>query len=313
MSDSPGPDGTYTSAHTGYLRAFGLWVKNHKIRAVLYAFLLYLIFELLTIPYLEIAGLRNKNPTRTALMDQRVAEAEDQGKTLKISSHWIQLSRIPRYALNAIIVSEDGTFYAHGGIDWFEVQESVERNLEEGRAARGASTITQQLAKNLYLSTSKTPMRKVKEVIITLLLENQLGKDRILELYVNLIEWGRGVFGIDAASKAYFGKSASDLTLDEAARLAAVIPSPLTHRPDSDSRYVLRRKQIVLSRLSARKTMTSSTNEETQPNTRQLDDSAEILFDRTGALQPEDSEQILFDTTGTPDLGDSSEGEPNGL
>jgi monofunctional biosynthetic peptidoglycan transglycosylase len=156
-------------------------------------------------------------------------------------------------------------------------------------------------------------MRKVKEVIITLLLENQLGKDRILELYVNLIEWGRGVFGIDAASKTYFGKSASDLTLDEAARLAAVIPSPLTHRPDSDSRYVLRRKQIVLSRLSARKTPMSSTNEETQPNPMQLDDSAEILFDTTGTLQPEDSAQIRFDTTGTPDLEDSSEGEPNGL
>ena len=214
--------------------------------------LLIVIIELATIPWLSIAGLNNGNPGPTALMKQRMDEAREEGKTLKVTQRWIALSKLPRHVIDAVIVAEDGTFYSHSGIDWFEVQESIEKNVRERRAARGASTITQQLAKNLYLSTSKDPVRKVKELIITLLLERQLGKNRILELYLNVIEWGRGIFGIEAASQAYFGKSASGLTLDEALRLAAVIPSPLRHRPDADTRYVMRRKEIVLRRLTAR-------------------------------------------------------------
>jgi monofunctional glycosyltransferase len=219
---------------------------------VLLLLLLVVLLELATIPWVSVAGLKNGNPGPTALMKQRAEEAREEGKTLKISQRWIALSKIPRHVVDAVIVAEDGTFYTHAGIDWFEVQESIEKNVKERRAARGASTISQQLAKNLYLSTSKDPVRKVKEVIITLLLEHQLGKNRILELYLNVIEWGRGIFGIEAASQAYFGKSASALTLDEALRLAAVIPSPLRHRPDVDSRYVTRRKEMVFRRLTAR-------------------------------------------------------------
>lgn len=211
-----------------------------------------MILELATVPWFSVAGLKSANPGPTALMTQRMDEAREDGKTLKIRQRWISLSKIPRHVIDAVIVAEDGTFYSHSGIDWFEVQESIERDLREHRAARGASTITQQLAKNLYLSTSKDPVRKVKEVIITLLMEHDLSKDRILELYLNVIEWGNGIFGIEAASEAYFGKSVAELTLDEAVRLAAVIPSPLRHRPDVDSRYVLRRKDIVLRRLTAR-------------------------------------------------------------
>lgn len=214
--------------------------------------MLLLIVELATIPWFSIADLKKGNPGPTALMKQRMEEAREEGKTLRIVQRWIPLAKLPRQVVDAVVVAEDGTFFSHSGIDWFEVQESIEKNVKEGRAARGASTITQQLAKNLYLSTSKDPVRKFKELIITLLLENQLGKNRILELYLNVIEWGRGIFGIEAASQAYFGKSASALTLDEALRLAAVIPSPLRHRPDTDSRYVTRRKDIVLRRLTAR-------------------------------------------------------------
>jgi monofunctional biosynthetic peptidoglycan transglycosylase len=227
-----------------------MWM--HKIRTVLFGLGIYIAAEVLTIPYLDIALLAYSNPEQTALMRQRLDEAEDQGKKLTISQRWIPASTVPRFALDAIVVAEDGTFFEHRGLDWFEIKESFERNFREGRAVRGASTITQQLAKNLYLSTSKTPVRKLKEVIITFLLERHLTKRRILELYVNVIEWGRGVFGIEAASRAYFGKSARALTFDEAVRLAAVIPSPLTHRPDANSRYVLRRKQIVLNRLHGR-------------------------------------------------------------
>jgi monofunctional biosynthetic peptidoglycan transglycosylase len=229
------------------------WARAHKVRALFLVVLLYLFFELATIPYFSIARLATENPQETALMRQRIDEAGTAGKTLKIAQRWIPLRKIPRQTLHAIVVAEDGTFYTHGGLDWFEIRASMERNVKEGRAARGASTITQQLAKNLYLSTAKTPLRKLKEVVITFLLESRLSKDRILEIYVNVIEWGRGIFGIDAASRAYFGKSASALTLDESLRLAAVIPSPLTHRPNSNSRYVLRRKQIVLNRMWGRR------------------------------------------------------------
>ena len=235
-------------------QALWQWVTRHKIRTIFLVLLLLCLVELATIPWFSVASLKAANPGPTALMKQRMEEARDEGKTLKITQRWIPLSKIPRSVIDAVVVAEDGTFFTHAGVDWFEVQESIEKNMRERRAARGASTITQQLAKNLYLSTSKDPVRKLKELIITFLLEHQLGKNRILELYLNEIEWGRGVFGIEAASQQYFGKSASTLSLDEAVRLAAVIPSPLRHRPDTDSRYVMRRKDIVLRRMTARYT-----------------------------------------------------------
>ncbi len=234
------------------LSSFGSWIRGHKFLAVLLVIGAFLLWEILTIPYFSIYSLKTTNPQETALMRQRMDEAEEAGKKLRISNRWISISRIPRQTLDAVIAAEDGTFYTHGGIDWFEVQESISKNIEEGRAARGASTITQQLAKNLYLSTSKSILRKLEEVVITLLMETHLTKTRILELYVNLIEWGPGVFGIDAAARTYFGKSASELTLDESLRLAAVIPSPLRHRPNGDSRYVSRRSRIVLNRMIGR-------------------------------------------------------------
>jgi monofunctional biosynthetic peptidoglycan transglycosylase len=234
------------------------WVGEHKIKTFLLVLLLILVAELSTIPWFGVPGLKTENPAETALMRQRKSEAEREGKPLKIVQRWIPLSRIPPHVINAVIVAEDGTFYSHGGFDWYEVQQSIEKNVQEKRPARGASTITQQLAKNLYLSTSKDPIRKAKEALITLLLEYHLEKSRILELYVNLIEWGRGILGIEAAAQTYFGKSASGLTVEEGARLAAVIPSPLRHRPDSDSRYTLRRTQIVLGRMSGRNFLSQS-------------------------------------------------------
>jgi monofunctional biosynthetic peptidoglycan transglycosylase len=253
---APGPVGPFRGAW--------LWVRSHKFKTALFLFGAFLLYELLTIPFIAILSLNSTNPTRTALMRQRIREAAAEEKPLKVVQTWIPLSRVPSYVQDAIVVAEDGTFFEHGGIDWFEVQESIEKNLDEGRAARGASTITQQLAKNLFLSTSKDPLRKLREAAITLLMEQTLSKRRILELYVNLIEWGRGVFGIEAASRTFFGKSASGLTLDEGARLAAVIPSPLRHRPDANSRYVLRRKAIVLGRMSARRQIPATTEEEEQ-------------------------------------------------
>jgi monofunctional glycosyltransferase len=253
------------------------WIRIHRIRTILIVVVLVIIAELATIPFFAIWNLSGENPGQTALMRQRLEEAEESGKPLKIVRQWIAISRLPRHLLDAVIVAEDGTFYRHSGIDWFEVQESFNRNMEEGRFARGASTITQQLAKNLYLSTSKDPVRKIKEVIITLLLEQQLSKQRILELYLNCIEWGRGIFGVEAAARTYFGKSAAMLSLDESTRLAAVIPSPLKHRPDQNTRYVLRRQQIVLRRMEARNFTDSTTSEETTSSLPQTRPSPESI------------------------------------
>jgi len=245
QSSSPTP-GSSPPAPTGEGRHRRLfrWFLAHKVKSALLVLLGFVVIEALTIPYFSIARLKTENPRETALMRQRISEAEREGKPLKIFQHWVPLSHLPRQLIDAIIVAEDGTFYTHGGVDWFEVKESIEKNVKERRAARGASTITQQLAKNLFLSTSKDPIRKAKELVITLLLERFLTKDRILEIYLNSIEWGRGIFGIEAASQAYFGKPASSLSLEESLRLAAVIPSPLRHRPNSDTKYITRRKSI---------------------------------------------------------------------
>jgi len=228
------------------------WIRQHKVLTILAIPALLLLWEVITIPFFGIYALKSTNPEETALMQQRIEEAEENGKKLKIAHRWIPIGRVPRHTLDAIVAAEDGTFYAHSGIDWFEVQESINKNIEEGRAVRGASTITQQLAKNLYLSTSKTFLRKFEEIVITLLMEWRLSKQRILELYINVIEWGPGVFGIETAARTYFGKSASELSLDESLRLAAVIPSPLRHRPNSGNAYVARRARIVHGRMLAR-------------------------------------------------------------
>ena len=228
------------------------WIRAHRLRTAVLLFLFLVAAELATIPWFDIARLRRENPVTTALMRQRAEEALAAGKAYRVTQRWVTLERIPRTVVDAVVVAEDGTFFTHGGVDWFEVRESIAKDIRERRAARGASTITQQVAKNLFLSTSKDPVRKLKELIITELLEHELSKERILEIYLNIIEWGPGVFGIEAAAETYFGKPASALTLDEGARLAAVIPSPLRHRPDGEGRYVSRRTGIVLGRMEAR-------------------------------------------------------------
>jgi monofunctional biosynthetic peptidoglycan transglycosylase len=225
----------------------------HKLLTLVAAVLCFLLYQVATIPWFGVPGLKDENPEETALMRQRIGEAKEQGRTLVIRHSWVPLPRLPKHLVDAIIVAEDGTFYEHSGFDWFEVRESLEKNLKQRRAARGGSTITQQLAKNLYLSTSKDPLRKAREAVITLLLERHLSKQRILELYVNVIEWGDGVFGVDAAARRYFARPASALTFEQSLRLAAVIPSPLRHRPDVSSRYVTRRAEIIRRRMQGRR------------------------------------------------------------
>ena len=179
----------------------------------------------------EVRGLAKTNPARTRLMEQREDEAKARGRKARVVQSWVPLSRVSRHLIHAVLASEDQNFFGHEGVDWKALEESIEKNVEKRRFARGGSTITQQLAKNLYFGTSKTASRKLRELVVTRWLEADLSKARILALYLNLIEWGDGVYGCEAAARRWYGKPASDLSPAEAAGLAAMIPNPRRLNP----------------------------------------------------------------------------------
>ena len=207
----------------------------------------YIFYVYLTLP--DVRPLATVNPTTTAFMQLRIREAEEQGRKLTIRQQWVPYARISSTLRRAVLVAEDSSFFDHEGVDYTQLRASLEANWEEGKFSRGASTITQQLAKNLYLSPSKNPIRKLKELMITRRLEAALTKRRILEIYLNVIEWGDGIFGCEAASRVYFGKSAASLTADEAALLAGAIINPREHSPAHPTRRLLRRQQIIVRRM----------------------------------------------------------------
>ncbi|MEW6323255.1 MAG: monofunctional biosynthetic peptidoglycan transglycosylase [Acidobacteriota bacterium] len=209
-----------------------------------------LAYVYLTLP--DVRALATVNPTTTAFMELRQREARAEGRELRIQHRWVPYNQISATLRRAVIVTEDAAFFDHEGIDLNEIRASLERNWEEGAFLRGASTITQQLAKNLYLSPSRNPLRKLTELMITRRLEAALTKRRILELYLNVIEWGDGIFGAEAAARAYFGKPASALSAAEAALLAGAIINPRVHNPAKPTRRLLRRQQIILRRMAIR-------------------------------------------------------------
>jgi monofunctional glycosyltransferase len=180
----------------------------------------------------EVRGLAKTSPTSTRLMEQREEEAKAKGRRPRVAQSWVPLSRVSRHLIHAVLASEDQSFFGHGGVDWKAVEESIEENVERRRFARGGSTITQQLAKNLYFGTRKSLVRKARELVVTRWLEADLPKSRILALYLNLIEWGDGVYGCEAAARRWYGKPASDLSIAEAAGLAAMIPNPRRLNPE---------------------------------------------------------------------------------
>jgi monofunctional biosynthetic peptidoglycan transglycosylase len=206
-------------------------------------------FIYLTLP--DVRGLRSSNPTTTAFIELRAREARDRGEQLKRVQRWIDYGRISPNLKRAVLVTEDARFWTHEGIDFDELKESMEVNIERMEFARGGSTITQQLAKNLYLSPSKNPIRKLREFLIARRLEAELTKQRILELYLNVIEWGDGIWGADAAARTYFHKSASDLSPSESALLAAAISNPHIFNPAHPSARLHRRQQMVMRRMGA--------------------------------------------------------------
>ena len=207
----------------------------------------YLAYVYLTLP--DVRPLARINPTTTAFIELRTDEARAARRTLTIRQKWVPYGQISPNLKRAVIVAEDSAFFDHDGIDLNEIKASLEKNWEEGQFLRGASTITQQLAKNLYLSPSKNPMRKVTELLITRRLEAALSKRRIFEIYLNVIEWGDGIFGCEAAARAYFGLSAADLDQSQAALLAGAIINPREHSPARPTRRLLRRQEIILRRM----------------------------------------------------------------
>ncbi len=178
-------------------------------------------------------------------MDYREREWRRLGTKVRIEKKWVPLSKVSPYLIKAVIIAEDDKFWSHHGFDLDAIQKALEKDIQKGSFAFGGSTISQQLSKNLYLTPSKNPVRKLREAVITWRLERALTKRRILEIYLNVAEWGNGVFGIEAASFHHYGKPARLLSAEEAARLAAVLPNPRKYAVNSDSRYVQKRARII--------------------------------------------------------------------
>lgn len=197
----------------------------------------------------DVDGLAHRNPGRTSLMTLREKQARAAGQRLKSLLIWKDLDAMSPDLVHAVLLAEDDTFYQHQGFDWKQIEIAVRTNLEKKRYAYGGSTITQQLARTLYLTPKKSLWRKVREAAITWQLERALSKKRILELYLNVVEWGKGVYGAEAAARTYFGKSALELTPDEAVSLASVLPSPRRWSPLSEKAFMARRRTQLLERM----------------------------------------------------------------
>ncbi len=219
-------------------------VKKNKVKSLLVFILLifYLSIPAFQIPILQYNGFRV-----TSLMEQRAIEHR---LVFYPRQSWVDIDDVKPALLKSIISLEDGSFFTHNGVDWKELKNSIKLNQRHGRISRGGSTITMQLSKNLYFTTKKSFFRKAKEMVVAFRMEKENSKKVILENYINAVEWGEGIFGIRRASEIYFNKEPGELTTSECTKLAAVIPSPLIHQPNKNSKYVLRRASIAQRRLN---------------------------------------------------------------
>ena len=220
------------------------YIRVNKIQS-LFLYLLFILY--FSIPSFQIPLLEYGHFRITSLMEQRAIQ---NNLIFFPKQSWISIDDVNPALLKCIIALEDDAFFTHKGIDWVQLNKSLRENKRRGRIIRGGSTITMQLAKNLYLTTERNVIRKAKEMLITFRMEKENSKRSILQNYINAIEWGEGIFGIKEAAEVYFNKEPKNLTTLQCARLAAVIPSPLEHKPNSNSRYVLRRSSIALARMN---------------------------------------------------------------
>jgi monofunctional biosynthetic peptidoglycan transglycosylase len=216
--------------------------------AICVALAVYVAYEWITYP--DVAALADKNPESTAWMEMRNREARAEGRKPRQFQIWKPLRSISPNLKNAVLIAEDAAFFQHEGLDYKEIKEAIKINAEKMEFARGASTITQQLAKNLYLSPSKNPVRKLKELLLTFSLERHLTKRRIFEIYLNTIEWGDGIYGAEAAARSYYDKSCSELSGSEAAALAAVIINPRRYSPVFPNKRIRKRTATIEARMA---------------------------------------------------------------
>lgn len=223
-----------------------IWLSAVVIGLILLLLIIYLNIKS-NLP--DVTDLIKSNPKTTALMQERLNQAKSAGKKLRIKQDWVQFNQIPDLLKKSVRISEDANFYFHQGIDLEELEESIKKNFEKGEFARGASTITQQLAKNLYLNTDKSLIRKIKEYFIAKYLEENLSKNRIFHIYLNIIELGHGIFGVAAASEYYFNIPVENLSNEEIIRLTAIIPRPLSVRADGNSKWLLWRCRWITDKL----------------------------------------------------------------
>jgi monofunctional glycosyltransferase len=192
---------------------------------------------------------RDHNPQVTAFMEARLGELRRRDPAARLKYAWIPYDRISASAKRAIVVAEDSRFVDHEGFDWEAIEKAREKNARKGRIVAGGSTISQQLAKNLFLSGERTPWRKGQEALITVMIEHVMDKRGILEIYLNVIEWGDGIFGVEAAARHYFGAGAGSLGPESAARLAAMVPNPRFYDRHRNTRFLERRTQTILARM----------------------------------------------------------------
>ena len=223
-----------------FVRRAGFWLLLAPLLALL---LMQAYF------FLQIGWWVNHNPESTSFMQRRLQQLQQQDPAATLRYQWVPYQRISRHLKRAIIAAEDASFSEHQGIDWQALEKAYEKNQKRGKVVAGGSTITQQLAKNLFLSGERNFVRKGQELVLSFALEAVLGKRRILEIYLNSVEWGEGVFGADAAAHRYFGAGASQLGAQQAAQLAVMLPAPKRFEKRPASPYVLARAATIVARM----------------------------------------------------------------
>jgi monofunctional biosynthetic peptidoglycan transglycosylase len=224
------------------LRKLFLWLVIAPI-AVILAVQLYF--------FVQIWWWVDHNPRSTSFMRQQLSVLRDKNPDAQLKHKWVPYNRISNRLKRAIIAAEDSNFSGHEGVDWEAMQRAYEKNTKKGKVVAGGSTITQQLAKNLFLSGERSYARKAQEVVITYMLEFWMDKERIFEVYLNVVEWGNGVFGAEAASQHYYGTSAANLSAAQAARLAVMLPKPRFYDKNRGSSYLARRTDLILRRMGS--------------------------------------------------------------
>lgn len=226
------------------MKIVGHWLK----RALLALLGLFLLWQLWLLGWVLFWGWFN--PGETRFMEIRLAELRQKVPDAQLKQQWVPYERISIHLKRAIIAAEDAKFVDHEGFDWEGMQKALEKNQKKGRFVAGGSTISQQLAKNLFLTPTKSYFRKVEEAIITLMLEHLWSKRRIFEVYLNVIEWGNGVFGAEAAARHYFNTGAAQLGPEQAARLAGMVPNPRFYDRNRGAPGLGRKTGIILGRMA---------------------------------------------------------------